>query len=69
MSVQGVEKIFSSLIGLENNMAALKDPNYQSKTGMFESVRYSLFPDRAATGGGRTSDRGGRGGGRTTERK
>jgi hypothetical protein len=37
-------------------------------TGMFKSVRHSLFPDRTATGGGRTSGRDGRGGGRTTGR-
>jgi hypothetical protein len=37
-------------------------------TMMFESVRHSLFPDRTATGGGRTSGRGGRGGGRTPGR-
>jgi hypothetical protein len=41
----------------------------KAPTGMFESVCHSLFPDRAPTGGGRTSGRGGRGGGRTTERK
>jgi hypothetical protein len=53
---------------VENESKEKTEATKKAPTGMFESVRHSLFPDRTATGGGRTSGRGGRGGGRSNGR-